>query len=611
MTRRIPLEDFFRKPERTSVQLSPSGRWLSWMAPHERRLNVYVRDLAGGEDAVRVTHATERDIAGYMWADDERIVFAQDRAGDENYRLYAVGRDGSNPLDLTPFEGVKCDLVDELEEVEHEILFQMNHRVKEVFDVYRIDVTTGEMRCVAENPGNVQSWSTDHQGRVRVATTTDGVNKSLLFRENEEDDWKAVGTYDFKEQFIPLLFTFDDQRLYVRSNVGRDKAAVVEFDPRDGKELRVLFEHPEVDASGILSSSRFKKVTGVSYVTGKREVRYFDERTERIQRFVDGRLAGRENRLVSHSRDERRFVVHSGGDRTRGSYWLLDASEDGKELGLEPLFDAAPWLVPEELAEMRPIEYRSRDGLVIHGYLTLPVGREARDLPLVVLPHGGPWHRDTWGFDPDVQFLANRGLAVLQTNFRGSLGYGRAFWEASFRQWGLSMQDDVTDGVRWAVAQGIADPKRVAIYGGSYGGYAALSGITKDPELYACAISYVGVSNLFTWIRAFPPYWKPFLEMVYEMVGHPERDAEQFRATSPFFQADRIRAPLLVVQGAKDPRVKKEESDQIVAALRARGVPVQYLVKENEGHGFSNEENQFEFYRLMETFLTEHLGLEG
>jgi len=598
------------------VRLSPSGRFLSWTAPYERRLNVFVRDLHGDSEPVRVTGATERDVMGYVWANDERIVYGQDKGGDENYRLYAVGRDGSNPLDLTPFEEVQCRIVDDLEEVEGEILFQMNHRVKEVFDVYRIDVTTGEMRCVAENPGNVQAWYTDHHGRVRAATTTDGVNASLLFREQEEDGWQTVGTFSFKESVTPLLFTFDDERLYVCSNVGRDKAAILEYEPRRGEEVQLLFEHPEVDAGELLSSRRFQTITGVTYTTGKTEYRFFDERRERIQRFLDERLPDHENRLASHSRDERRYVVHSGGDRTRGSYWLLDVPENspGESPGeprLERLFDSAPWLVEEELAEVRPIQYTSRDGLTIHGYLTLPAGREPRNLPLVVNPHGGPWHRDVWGFDPEVQFLASRGLAVLHMNFRGSVGYGRAFWEASFRQWGLAMQDDVTDGVRWAIEQGIADPKRVAIYGGSYGGYATLAGITKTPDLYACAISYVGVSNLFTWIEAFPPYWKPFLEMIHEMVGHPERDAEQWRATSPLFQADKIRVPLLVVQGAQDPRVKKEESDQIVAALRERGVPVEYLLKENEGHGFSNEENQFEFYRALEAFLTEHLGLAG
>jgi len=262
MTRRIPLEDFFRKPERAAVRLSPSGRWLAWMAPYERRLNVFVRDLEGRGEAVRVTSATERDVAGYVWANDERIVYAQDRAGDENHRLYAVGRDGSDPIDLTPFDEVKCGIVDDLEEVEGEILFQMNHRVKEVFDVYRIDVATGEMRCVAENPGNIQSWLTDHFGRVRVATTTDGVKTSLLFRETEADDWSVVGTFSFKETVAPLFFTFDDERLYVSSNLGRDKAAILEYDPRTGAELELIFEHSDVDAGTLLASKRFKTITG-------------------------------------------------------------------------------------------------------------------------------------------------------------------------------------------------------------------------------------------------------------------------------------------------------------------------------------------------------------
>jgi dipeptidyl aminopeptidase/acylaminoacyl peptidase len=276
-------------------------------------------------------------------------------------------------------------------------------------------------------------------------------------------------------------------------------------------------------------------------------------------------------------------------------------------LELKQLFPVSPWLEESRMAKMEPIQYESRDGLQIRGYLTLPRGVDAKKLPLIVNPHGGPWARDSWGFNPEIQFLASRGYAVLQMNFRGSTGFGRKFMEASFGQWGLTMQDDVSDGVAWAVDQGIADPERVAIYGGSYGGYATLAGLTKTPELYACGISYVGVSNLFTWIEAIPPYWKPYLEMMYEMVGHPERDAERFRETSPLFQADRIAAPLFVAQGANDPRVRKEESDQIVEALGKRGIQVEYMVKDNEGHGFQNEENRFDFYRTMERFLDRHL----
>jgi len=598
----IPLEDFFRKPDKVMLRLSPSGRHLAYLEPWERRLNVTVRDLASGATC-RVTSASERDVAAFLWVDDERLVYLQDKGGDENFRLYAVGRDGSNPLDLTPFDKVKCGIVDELEDVPGEILLQMNRRDPQVFDVFRLDTTTGEMRMIAENPGNVQDWITDHQGRLRLATTTDGVNTSVLYRETEDAPWGTVATYDFKEFARPLLFTFDDRAIYVTSNVGRDKAALFEYDLATGREGRLVFEHPEVDVAHLLYSRQRKKITGAAFQTDRLRLAFFDERRERLQRFLDERLPGYENMLASHSRDETKFVVHSSSDRTLGGYHLLDA----EALTLTKLFDISPWLPEERMAPMRPITYDSRDGLRIHGYLTVPPDGEPRGLPLVVNPHGGPWARDSWGFNPEVQFLANRGYAVLQMNFRSSAGYGRGFLEAGFRQWGLTMQDDVSDGVRWAIDSGVADPRRVAIYGGSYGGYAALSGLTKTPELYACGISYVGVSNLFTWIEAIPPYWKPYLEMLYEMVGHPERDAERLRATSPLFNIERVRAPLFVAQGANDPRVTKQESDQIVEALTARGVPVEYMVKENEGHGFHNEENRFEFYRAMERFLAEHL----
>lgn len=291
-------------------------------------------------------------------------------------------------------------------------------------------------------------------------------------------------------------------------------------------------------------------------------------------------------------------------DRSLGAYYFYDLkSKDFRKLG-----DVSPWLNDQDLAAMKPIKYQSRDGLTIHGYLTLPKGVPARNLPVVVNPHGGPWLRDSWGYNPEVQFLANRGYAVLQVNYRGSTGYGRKFWEASFKQWGKAMQDDITDGVHWLIKQGIADPKRVGIYGGSYGGYATLAGLTFTPDLYAAGVDYVGVSNLFTFMKAFPPYWKPYLDMVYEMVGHPEKDKELLTAASPVFHTDKIKVPLLIVQGANDPRVNKSESDQMVAALKARGIEVPYIVKDNEGHGFSNEENRFEFYRAMEEFLGKHLG---
>ncbi len=607
--RRIPLEDFFRKPERIKPRLSPSGRHLAYLAPYERRMNLRVRDLETG-DEVRVTDTRQRDIAGYLWANDDRLIYVQDRGGDENYRLYGVGRDGSDPCDYTPFDGVKCSIVDDLEEIDDEVLFQMNRKRAEVFDVYRLDVRTGKTTLVAENPGNVQRWITDHSGRLRLARTTDGVNTSILYRDTEAAPWRPVATYDFREWANPLFFTLDDRAIYVASNVGRDRTAIFEYDLEGGREGRLIFEHAEVDVSALLHSKHRRRITGVIFHTARPCYHFFESHDAEIQRFLDDRLPGRFNRIVSHSRDETRCVVHSRSDRSLGDYHLLESPESGP-LSMRKLFDASPWLDDGEMAELESISYRSRDGLEIHGYLTRPRGTARSVVPMVVLPHGGPWYRDAWGFDPEVQFLANRGHAVLCVNFRGSTGYGRRFLEAGYGQWGRTMQDDVTDGVAWAVEHGIADPDRIAIYGGSYGGFAALSGLIRTSELYACGVSYCGVSNLFTWMAAIPPYMKKFLGMLYEMVGHPERDAERFRETSPLFNVERIRVPLLVAQGANDPRVRKEESDQIVAALRGRGVEVEYIVKDDEGHGFENEENVFDFYRALEGFLERHLAVEA
>ncbi len=321
-------------------------------------------------------------------------------------------------------------------------------------------------------------------------------------------------------------------------------------------------------------------------------------------RDLEAKLPGYEIELTSTNKAEDKFIVASFSDRTRGKRYLYDKTTKQ----LEFLADVTPWLPEDRLAAMTPVQYTSRDGLVIHGYLTLPMGVAPVNLPVVVNLHGGPWARDVWGFNPEVQFLASRGYAVLQMNFRGSIGYGRKFWEASFREWGRKMQDDVTDGVHWLIEEGIADPKRVAIYGGSYGGYATLAGLAFTPELYAAGVDYVGVSNLLTFMRTIPPYWKPFLAMMHEMVGDMEADEAMLKAASPVFHADRITAPLLIAQGAKDPRVVKAESDQMVEAMRKRGVEVEYIVKDDEGHGFHNEENRFEFYEAMERFLGRHIG---
>ncbi len=601
--RLIPMEDFFKNPESTGYDLSPDGEHLAFLKPWQNRLNVHVQKI-GEEDVTRITSATERDIAGYMWANNERIAYVQDTAGDENFRVYAVDIDGTDLKELTPFEKVRASIIDELENDPEHMLIDMNKRDARVFDVYRVNINTGEMEMVAQNPGNITGWMTDHDGRLRIALTTDGVNTSVLYRDTEKDDFQALITTSFKETLNPLFFTFDNKNLYVASNIGRDKEAIYEYDVQDKKNIRLLYEHPEVDVNSLMKSDKRKKITGTYYYTEKLHYHFFDEDREQLQAELEKRLPGIEVRVYSMSKDETKVLVRTFSDRSLGSYYYLDRSTNE----FMKLVDVSPWLSEDEMAEMKPIAYTSRDGLTIHGYLTLPKGVKAKNLPVVINPHGGPWARDTWGFIPEVQFLANRGYAVLQMNFRTSTGYGREFWEAGFKQNGLAIQDDITDGVQWLIDEGIADPERVGIYGGSYGGYCTLAGVSFTPDLYACGVDYVGISSWFTILEGIPPYWEPMRDMFYEMVGHPEKDKELLEKTSPLFHADKIKVPLFVAQGANDPRVNKIESDQIVDALKKRGVEVEYMVKENEGHGFRNEENRFDFYRAMEKFLAKHLG---
>lgn len=599
----IPLEDFFRNPEKSSFNMSPDGKFISYMAPYESRMNIFVQ-RAGSNKASRLTSETDRDIAGYYWANNTRLLFLKDSGGDENFALYGVDFNGKNQKCLTCFENVRTQIIDDLEDQPDFVIIGLNKRNAMVFDPYRLNINTGEMEMLAENPGNIQGWMTDHDGKLRVAMAiVDGVNTQLLYRDSEAEEFRPILTTNFKESLSPQFFTFDNKRLYATSNLNRDKSAAVIFDPATATETEMLYENDTYDVSSISYSRKRKVITAASFTSWKRERHFFDVQSKQLFERLEGLLKGYEIGISASDKAEEKFIVRTYSDRSLGAFYLYDRKKDQ----LTKIQDVSPWLDENHMAEIRPIQYRSRDGLVIHGYLTLPKGVEAKNLPVVINPHGGPWARDNWGFNPEVQFLANRGYAVLQMNFRGSTGYGKAFWEASFKQWGLTMQNDITDGVYWLIEQGIADPKRVAIYGASYGGYATLQGLVVTPTLYAAGVDYVGVSNLFTFMQTIPPYWKPLLDMMYEMVGNPETLKAQFEATSPALNAHRIMAPLFVAQGAKDPRVNIAESDQIVEAMRKRGVEVEYMVKENEGHGFRNEENRFDFYRAMEKFLARHL----
>lgn len=604
--KQIPLEDFFRNPDKTGYQISPGGTYYSYKAPYQDRMNIFIQNI-GEDTATRLTSDTDRDIMAYFWPNDYQVLYLKDQGGDENFRLYGVNVDGSNPVCYTDFEGVRTDIIDDLPEFPDFVIIGMNKRNPQVFDPYRLNLKTGDLEMLAENPGNIQGWIFDHDAKLRAATAiVDGINTQVLYRETEKDEFVPVLTTNFKETLSPAFFTFDNKNVYAISNLGRDKSAAVVFDIKNGKEIEVLYENKDYDVDNLFYSRKRKVLTAAHYFSDKRNRHFFDEDTRQVIDRLQKELGNYEIGISAVTDDENRMIVRTYSDKSLGAYFLYDRVADK----LSKITDVSPWIDENEMAEMLPVSYKSRDGMTINGYLTLPKGytmETAKKLPVVLNPHGGPWVRDYWGFNPEIQFLANRGYAVFQMNYRGSTGYGKDFWEASFKQWGLEMQDDITDGAKWLIEKGIADPEKLIIYGASYGGYATLQGIVKEPDLYAAAVDYVGVSNLFTFMKTIPPYWEPYLQMMYEMVGNPVTDSLQLAATSPALNAEKIKTPLFIAQGANDPRVNKAESDQVVEALKARGIIVEYMVKDNEGHGFYNQENRYDFYRAMEKFLSENI----
>ncbi|WP_339280312.1 S9 family peptidase [Lysinibacillus sp. FSL P2-0066] len=598
----ISVEDFMKNPGNFGYELSPDGNYITYSSAWENRANVFVKKMNDDSEPVRVSNSKDRDVAGFFWKDNN-LLYLKDKGGDENFHIYSTTFNGSEEKDLTPYPNVTVGVLSGLQGVKDEILIMMNKEDATVFDVYKLNVKTGETTHVAKNPGNITSWLADRNGNVRIAVASDGVEGTILYRDSEKDEFKPFIEMKAGDEVMPLAFSKDNQYIYATSNKGRDKVEVVKYDLKGNEE--VIMSNDQVDVSGVLYSAEHDKLLYGAYVTDKPHYQFFDENFEKLFRKIQSKLNVHESELGinDYNKEMTKFIVSVSSDTVYGKYYYYDSTTDE----LTELATLSPWLNPNELAEMHPISYKSRDGLTINGYLTLPKNKEVKDLPLIVNPHGGPWARDMWGFNPEVQLLANRGYAVLQVNFRSSTGYGKEFLQAGNKQWGLKIQDDITDGVQWAIDQGIADPDRIGIYGASFGGYATLAGITYTPDLYAAAVDYVGVSNIFTLLNTIPPYWETMRNMFYERVGHPEKDKELLTAVSPVFHADKIKTPLFVAQGANDPRVNKAESDQIVEALRARGVEVEYMLKDNEGHGFANEENRIEFYNAMVKFFDSHL----
>ena len=601
----VPLEDFFKNADKSGWQISPDGESISYLSPHMGHTNVFVRKITDSV-GTPVTHDSVRNIYNYQWKGN-RILYLQDVGGDENYQLFSVSMDGKDQKALTPFPKVRTGILNDLRYVpgkEKEILITMNKRDARFFDPYSINIETGETKVVYQNDKNFDSWFTDHAGVIRIASKTDGVNTTFYHRATETAPFDSLLTTNYKESFAIQSFTFDNKNLYVATNIGRDKTAVVEYDLAARKEIKEIYTNPDYDVDGLGYSPKRKVLEAVYFTSWKSEEHFLDKEAEADYNKMKEKFKGYEIGIYGNNNEEDKFIVWTGNDKMPSKFYFYDKKNGDTKF----LAEGRPWIKEGDMASMKAVKYKSRDGLTIHGYLTLPKGVEAKNLPVVINPHGGPWARDVWGFNNEVQFLANRGYAVLQMNFRGSTGYGKEFWLKGNKQWGKTMQDDISDGVAYLIKEGIADPKRVAIYGASYGGYATLAGITFTPDLYCCAVDYVGVSNMFTFMKTIPPYWEPYKAMFYEMVGDPVKDSALLAAASPVFFVDKIKVPLFIAQGANDPRVNKAESDQVVEALKKRGIEVEYMVKDDEGHGFANEKNSIDFYTAMEKFFAKHLA---
>jgi dipeptidyl aminopeptidase/acylaminoacyl peptidase len=594
----------FGNPERANALVSPDGRRLSWLAPLDGVLNVWVAARAGG-DARPVTRDRDRGIRVYFWAHDARhVLYLQDTAGDENWRLFAVEVETGADRELTPFPGVQVQVIEHVKQFPDVVILGINRDDPRLHDAYRLHLSTGQLDLAERNPGNVVGWLADAELRIRGAVAArEDAGLDFLVREVNGTWTPAVrwGTVDAMTSG-PVAFSRDGRAVVLRDSRDANAARLVRLELASGT-VQVLAADPVHDAAEVMLHPDSYEVQMVSFIRARREWQVLDPG---IRGDVAAIAALRDGDFVIHGRTDADdlWMVGFTEDDAPASYYSYDRRTRRGTF----LFTARPDLERFPLALMEPFSLSARDGLPLHGYVTYPPGLERRGLPLVLNVHGGPWHRDVWGYDPEAQWLANRGYACLQVNFRGSAGYGKEFLNAGDREWGGKMHDDLVDTVRWAVGRGIADAGRVAIYGGSYGGYAALVGATFTPGLFRCAVSIVGPSNLITFIQSIPPYWSSYRSMLHRRVGHPEDDAAFLTSRSPLAYVDRIRAPLLIAQGANDPRVKRAESEQIVAALRDKGIEHEYLVFEDEGHGFAKPENRLKFYAAAERFLARHLG---
>ncbi|MBI4676492.1 MAG: S9 family peptidase [Elusimicrobia bacterium] len=606
----IPRDVLFGNPVKASPRISPDGKKLAFLAPSKDGvLNVWVKTI-GKEDDGQVTDDRVRGVRMFRWAEDgAHLLYLQDIGGDENWHVYSARLATKIVRDLTPFQGVRAQNLMTDRRHPDEVLVGLNLRDRRVFDMYRIDLKTGAAVLDVENPGDVVEWLTDADFVIRGAVANDLADgsKTLRVRDLPGGKFRGLVTWPFGENGDVFAFTKDGREIVAASSLGSDTTRLVKLSLKDGKETALLAANEKSDVWAVLVNPDTFAAEAVAFNTHRVRWEALDPKVEGDLASV-GRLCPGDFEVVSRDRADKVWIVAFDRDDGPVAWYAYDRRTRKGEF----LFVNHPELEKHRLAKMTPVAVPARDGVALNAYLTLPVGRsldKPSRLPIVLMVHGGPWGRDTWGFDPQAQWLANRGYAVLSVNFRGSTGYGKSFLNAGNKEWGVgAMQHDLTDAVKWAVEDGVADPEKVCIYGGSYGGYATLAGLAFTPELYRCGVDIVGPSNVKTLFESIPPYWAPMKSEFVLRVGDVEKDDDLNRRISPMFHADRIRAPLLIGQGQNDPRVKIRESDQMVKAMRERKLPVDYVVYTDEGHGFARPENRLDFYGRVDEFLAKQLG---
>ncbi len=611
----IPRAVLFGNPERVGPQLSPDGRTIAYIAPADAVLNLWLMDVTGGSPR-QLTFDEDRGVMDFQWAENGRhILYMQDEAGEENTHVYRITVETGEVLDLTPFPGVKAYVSDSNPRFPDMVLLEMNKDNRMFFDVYRCDLNTGELEMAMDNPGTtpegemVLGYSADRNLDIRLQLTIHPETGfiSVLHRWDKDSEWELLKSFSSEDQWFPERFTEDGAGLFVRSNLESDKAGLFLYDIASGTETLIVS-----DSSSDIGGVSFDPFTGeprlAAFYYLRRTLHVLDPSIEPDISFLSELRDGDFATVSRDSADSTWIVAYSTIDNP-AVYYVYDR----RNIEARELFTAIPALDSYTLRPMEGIEITSRDGLVLPSYATTPDPERfgAGPWPTIMMVHGGPWYRDYYGFDPFSQLFADRGFAVLQVNFRGSTGFGKAFLNAANKEWGAAMQDDITDGVHWAVEQGIADPDRVVILGGSYGGYAALAGAVFTPDIYCAVVDFFGPSNLVTFIETIPPYWKPMLAMMNIRVGdiEDETDRAMLEDRSPLNHVQNITMPIFIAQGANDPRVVQAESDQMVMALRSIDTPVVYVLYTNEGHGFVHEENRLDFAGRVEEFL--YLSVPG